>query len=121
MSLPAYLQSSLWSYDLSKMDLYKNVRVIITQILNYGNERQLRWLFSNYDTETMRGTLFHPLRGMWHREKLRKWLGEFHMMIDPLEFESAIVDFTPRVKLHEAFFQRKGLVRHDVLSKHIAP
>ena len=120
MSLPSYLKPSLWSYDLSKMDSQKSARVVITQVFNYGDERQLNWLFSHYDTESIRETLLHPSRGMWHREKLRKWLEEFHLMIDPLEFESAIIDLTPRMKLHEEFFKRKGLVHHDVLSKHIA-
>lgn len=110
MSLPGYLKPSLWSYDLSKMDPQKSARVIITQVLNYGDERQLNWLFSNYDTDSVRETLLHPSRGVWYREKLRKWLGVFHLMIDPLEFESAIVDLTARVKIHEAFFQRKGLL-----------
>lgn len=120
MSLPRYLKPSLWSYDLLKMDLQKSSRVIITQVLNYGDERQLRWLFSHYDTDTMREVLLHPSRGVWYREKLRKWLGVFHLMVDPLEFESAIIDLTPRVKIHEAFFGRKEPTHHDVLPKHIA-
>lgn len=121
MSLPSYLKPSLWSYDLSMMDPAKSARVIITQVLNYGDERQLRWLFSHYTRDTIRGVLLHPSRGVWYREKLRRWLGFFNLMIDPLEFESAIIDLTPRVKLHEEFFERKGLAHHDVLSKHISP
>ncbi|KKU82465.1 MAG: hypothetical protein UY10_C0032G0001 [Microgenomates group bacterium GW2011_GWA2_47_8] len=121
MSLPLYLQPSLWSYNLSTLDPKKSARTIITQVLNYGDERQLRWLFSVYDAETIREMLLHPSRGVWLREKLRKWLGAFHLMTDPLEFESAILDLTPRVKIHEAFFQRKELVHHDVSPKHIAP
>ncbi|MBI5620831.1 hypothetical protein HY949_03570 [Candidatus Gottesmanbacteria bacterium] len=109
MSLPLYLKPSLWSYDLSTMDPHKSARIIITQVLNYGDERQVRWLFSHYNADTIREVLFHPSRGVWYRGKLRKWLGTFRLMIDPLEFESAIVDLTPRVKLHEAFFQRKEI------------
>lgn len=119
MSVPSYLQSSLWSYDLSTLDLHKDARLIITQVLNYGDERQLRWLFATYDAETIREVLLRPSRGVWIREKLRKWLARFHLMTDPLLFESAVMDLHPRTKLHEAFFQRKGL-SYGVLSKHIA-
>lgn len=107
MHLPAFLQPSLWSYDLSTIDPEKSAHFIISQVLNYGDERQLKWLFSHYGKDTVQEVLLHPSRGIWHREKLRKWLGVFRLMIDPLVFESAIVDLAPRIKLHEAFFERK--------------
>ncbi len=83
MRLPSFLQPSLWSYNLSTLDVHKGARVIITQVLNYGDERQLGWLFSHYDTDTVREVLLHPSRGVWHREKLRKWLGVFRLMSIP--------------------------------------
>lgn len=50
MKLPASLQSILWSADIKQLDLTKDKIYIINQILSYGGLKELRWLFSNYDT-----------------------------------------------------------------------
>ncbi|MBU1486743.1 hypothetical protein KKH56_01660 [bacterium] len=46
MAVPKFLQSALWSYDLSKMDAGNkdDKRIIIEQVLNYGIWEQLKWL-----------------------------------------------------------------------------
>lgn len=110
MGLPKFLQSCLWSYDLSIMDKIKDKNLIITQIINYGDDKELKWLRVNYKDEEIKKVVSHPKRGVWWREKLRQWLGYFNLMIDPLEFEAAIRDLNPRTKLQQAYFQRKGLL-----------
>lgn len=106
--IPAFLKSCLWSYDLSRLDKKKDKRLIITQIINYGDNKQLSWLKKNYSQKEVKEVISHPNRGLWFREKLRFWLGFFNVMIDPLEFEVAILDLNPRIKLMRAFFERKG-------------
>ncbi len=116
MAVPAFLQAVLWSYDLSKMDKKKDAWSIITQVLNYGDKKAVKWLFSNYTLEKIKAVLLHPSRGVWFREKLRIWLSFFNLMIDPLEFEAAIRDLAPRVRITEEFFRRKGLLKDEALS-----
>lgn len=107
MALPGYLKSSLWSYDLARMDKDEDYRLIIMQILNHGDRRQKKWLEENYRDEKVKEVVTHPARGMWEREVLRYWLGKFDVMIDPLSFDTAIRNLDPRVEIWKAFWGRK--------------
>jgi hypothetical protein len=108
--LPEFLRSVLWSYDLSSLDKERDWRLIISQSLNYGNSEVIEWVKANYGGDKIKEIVVHPRRGIWLREKLRKWLGYFGIMIDPLEFEIAIMEMGPKPKLMNAFWSRKGLV-----------
>lgn len=107
--LPEFLKSVLWSYDFSKMDKDKNRNLIISQGLNYGDDEVVAWIKQNYTENQIKEVVTHPRRGIWWRERLRKWLGYFNIMLDPLDFEVAIRDLNLRPKLVDAFFARKGL------------
>jgi hypothetical protein len=102
------MQVVLWSYDLSKINPDRDRKLIITQGLNYGSEQVVSWIKENYTEDQIREVITHPSRGIWFRERLRRWLKYFKMMIDPLDFEVAILDLNPRPKLTNAFFDRKG-------------
>jgi len=107
--LPKMLQSSLWSYDISNMDIKRDKKLIIAQIINYGNKKQLRWMKNTYSDEEIKEVVTHPRRGIWWRDKLRWWLNKYKVIIDPLGFEAAIRDINIRPKLTEAYFRRIGL------------
>lgn len=110
MGLPAYLQSCLWSYDVSRMDKDRDWWVIINQVLNWGNKQQVEWVKQNYPREKIEEVVRHPRRGMWFRERLRWWLRAFDIMIDPLEFEAAVIELNrPRLQVMQAWFDRKGV------------
>ncbi len=108
--LPTFMQSCLWSYDISKIDPQKDQYLVITQALSFGNQQQVDWILSNYSPDQIRAVVSHPQRGMWLRPSLNKWLNYFGIMIDPLEYESGIRDLNPRPKLVTAFFQDQGLI-----------
>jgi len=110
MGLPQFMQSCLWSYDISKMDSQKDQHLVITQALSFGNRQQVDWVLSHYSSGQIRAVVSHPQRGMWLRPSLYKWLNYFGIMIDPLEYESGIRDLNPRPKLVTAFFQHQGLI-----------
>jgi len=110
MAIPNFLQSCFWSENLGSLDKKRDYKTVITQILNYGDSKQIKWLKRNYRLGQIKEVLFHPLRGIWFRERLRHWLGVFNLMIDPLEFEAAIRDLKPQRKLAEEVFRRKGLL-----------
>ncbi|OGG19253.1 hypothetical protein A2721_00265 [Candidatus Gottesmanbacteria bacterium RIFCSPHIGHO2_01_FULL_47_48] len=111
MAIPKFLQSALWSYDLSKLNLQKNKSTIVTQIINYGTKEQLNWLLKTYSAEEIKYIVMAPQRGIWLRETLRHWLTKLDLVLDPLIFESAIRSLDPRPKLNEAYFQRIGLIK----------
>jgi hypothetical protein len=48
--LPKTFQGILWSYDISKMDIIKDKREIITQVLNYGAWNDIKLLNKFYST-----------------------------------------------------------------------
>ena len=56
-SLPENLSSILWSYDLGKLDLEKNRRVILVSVINYGDWNQWRWLIKTYGSTVVREEL----------------------------------------------------------------
>lgn len=111
MAIPNFLQSALWSYDLSKFDGQKDKHTIITQVLNYGTKEQMDWLLKTYTEDEIKSVVTTPRRGIWLRDVLRHWLTKFDLLLDPLIFESAIRSLDPRPKLIEAYFQRVGLIK----------
>lgn len=116
-TIPSHLQTALWSVDINRLNLKKDKNYIITQVLNFGSRKDQNWLFNNYDTNVIKEILIHPTRGMWYRERLRRWLAYFNIMTDPLEFEAAIKDLNPRPILTEEVWKRKGILKQNVPSR----
>jgi hypothetical protein len=75
MALPKFLQPYLASYDLSRLD--KNDPAVrqelITQILNSGDDKAIRWLFQTYSKKTIKNAIRHPKRGNWFKDSLSYW------------------------------------------------
>lgn len=71
--LPKFLKSVLWSYELNKMDLKEDKEVIITQVLNYGDWKDLKWLYSVYTEGDIKEIVSHPRRGLWFEKVLNFW------------------------------------------------
>lgn len=112
---PAFMQSCLWSYDISKIDPQKDRHLIITQAINYGTPQQLRWMLKNYADAEIKEAVIHPTRGMWWREKLKLWLGKYNTMIDPLKFEAAIREIELRpISLTAEFFRQVDVNQNTV-------
>ncbi|MCX7779240.1 MAG: hypothetical protein N2259_03325 [Patescibacteria group bacterium] len=44
MALPKFLQSYFWDTDFQNLDLKKYGQFILTRILNYGDERAIKWI-----------------------------------------------------------------------------
>lgn len=113
--LPAFMQSCLWSYNISKIDSQKDKHLIITQAINYGTPQQLRWILQNYTDAEIKEVVIHPTRGIWWRDKLRFWLNKFGAMIDPLKFEAAIREINLRpISLTAEFFRQVDVNQNTV-------
>jgi hypothetical protein len=105
--LPEFLKSCLWSYDLNELDGEKFKKLVITQVLNYGDKKAVKWVEENYSQEEIRETVIHPTRGMWWREKLVKWLNYFGELVDPIKFEVAVIDLNNSRKILWNMFWRR--------------
>lgn len=117
--LPEFMQSCLWSYDISTMDPQKSKVTVITQAINHGDSRQLQWMLQNYSDREIREVVTHPTRGMWWREKLRFWLNKYGVMIDPLRFELAIREIELRpMSLYKEFWERVDREKNEVARRY---
>lgn len=71
--IPQFVQPFLWSYDISKMDLARDKKRIITNVLNLGTKIATDWLFEIYTKEDIKDCLVHPLSGEWSNKSLAYW------------------------------------------------
>lgn len=83
LKIPSYIRPFLWSYDLNKIDLEKDKKRIITNILNYGTQEAVSWLFSIYPRGDIVAFVKNPLPGEWNDKSLNFW--------------SFIFDVTPKI------------------------
>ena len=95
MALPKFLKPCFPSYDLDSLDLQRNKKLIITQILNFGTERDLKWLGRAYSQRDFKEVLSQPERGVWLKEVLLYWLKVFNLKISKKAFQQAILDLRP--------------------------
>lgn len=92
MALPKFLQPYLAGYDLKKLDLEKDRELIITQVLNRGDDEALCWLGKNYFQNEIKQVISSPTRGMWLSSILSYWLKIFGLKLDKKVFNQAIID-----------------------------
>lgn len=95
MALPKFLQPYLASYDLARLDAKKNKKLIITEILNKGDDRALRWLGKTYSQRETKEAIASPIRGMWLENILSYWRKIFGLQLDRETFKQAILDLRP--------------------------
>ncbi len=80
--VPDSLRGCLWSYDLDALEVERDARRIITNVLIYGDISALRWLFATYSRETIQAMVVHPFRGEWDAKSLCFWVGYFQVEQD---------------------------------------
>lgn len=92
MALPNYLQTYLASYNVSKLDVKRDKDVIITEILNKGDEKAMGWLASNYSKDDIKKVISTPIKGMWLKKTLGYWLKIFDINLDKKVFENSLLN-----------------------------
>jgi len=71
--LPQSVKAVLWSYKHDHIELQKHKKIIIFQVLNFGSEEAIRWLFGQYGfakVEKIADTI--PL-AQWNKKSLSFW------------------------------------------------
>lgn len=92
MALPKFLQPYLASYDLKNLDLKHDKKLIITEVLNKGDDKALRWLGRNYFQKEIKKLISSPTRGMWMKSVLSYWSKIFNVKLDKGVFTKAIIN-----------------------------
>lgn len=92
MIIPNFLKPYLASYNLNQLDLVDDRELIITEVLNKGDDKALRWLTKNYSKQDIKKTVASPIRGYWMRSVLQYWLNIFEINLSKSKFKKAIIN-----------------------------
>lgn len=71
--IPHFVQPFLWSYNIDALDISRDKRRIITNVLNFGTSEATNWLFSTYTKEDIKDCLINPLPGEWNNKSMALW------------------------------------------------
>ncbi len=71
--IPASVKTILWSYDSSKIDLNKDKKTIVGQVLNFGSEEGVLWLFATYGKDEIARIASTIPSTTWDRKSLKFW------------------------------------------------
>lgn len=71
--IPPSVKTVLWSYDYSKLDLNKDKKTIISQVLNLGSEEAISWLFNTYGKEEIINVASTIPVSSWDKKSLALW------------------------------------------------
>ncbi|HHE46051.1 MAG TPA: hypothetical protein ENL05_01760 [Candidatus Moranbacteria bacterium] len=63
----------LWSYDFNRLDLKKDKKVIIKNILDYGNKLSIDWLKQVYSPEEIKEVIRQTYTSEWSKKSINFW------------------------------------------------
>lgn len=97
MALPKFLQPYLASYDLAKLNADDSSvsHEIVTEVLNRGDVKAVRWIFEKYPIQKIRSVIKDPTRGTWLKRSLSYWQKIFGVEIPKEKFQRAILNLNP--------------------------
>lgn len=95
--VPSFLQSALWSYDVSELDPRRDQELIITHVLNFGTWKQLQWALKTYSLDEIKEVLLHPRRGVWREDALNYWEKILQLRVPIQTRDRALFSLTPKV------------------------
>lgn len=72
-TIPNVFKPFLWSYDISKMDLITDKKIIITNVLNLGTTKAVKELFKTYNKKEIVKFVANPAPGEWSKKSLNFW------------------------------------------------
>lgn len=72
-NIPQFITPYLWSYDTSKIDVQKHKKIIIKNILDYGNVPSTNWLKDTYSHEEIRNSIAHTVKAEWSAKSINLW------------------------------------------------
>lgn len=70
---PQSVKAVLWSYDLNTIEVQKDKKIIIFQVLNFGSEEAIKWLFKRYSFEVVEQVANTIPLFQWNKKSLSLW------------------------------------------------
>jgi len=77
------------------MNIEKDKKGIITQVLNYGTWDNLKLLFKIYPEKEIKKVIKNPSRGVWFEKVLNFWTTIFNIRLKKDVREKAIFNINP--------------------------
>jgi hypothetical protein len=71
--IPQYVKPTLWSYDIASMSLSRDSHRIITNVLNYGSLKAVKWLQAHYTALEIISVVEQARKGEWNNKSLTYW------------------------------------------------
>lgn len=78
------LKGSLWSYNVDKISLKRDKKLVIENVLNHGTDEEILLLLKTYKKREIIYVLKNPSKGTWDKKSLNFWLNIFDIKI-PME------------------------------------
>lgn len=63
MNKPKFLKKYFWDIDFAKLDMKTHSQYVLERILEYGDEKAVRWMEKNFTKDEVADILFH-FRGL---------------------------------------------------------
>lgn len=95
MRLPLGVAACLWSYDPRALEADRDRALIVTQVLNYGTWREVRWLFNRYKKRAILPVLKQPSRGSWLPDVLNFWTQVWGIRLPKAGYRRALFSLLP--------------------------
>ncbi len=95
--IPPYIHHALWACDIASLDLQRDERFIITQVLNRGGAKAVRWLRQTYGDSRLATIVQDPSRGLWFPQVLNFWMTILGVSIQPEKFKRAVFEISSNV------------------------
>src|SRR3989339_1829216 len=72
-NLPQSVKAVLWSYKTDKIEVNKHKKIIIFQVLNFGSEEAIKWLFKQYNLDLITKVASDIPLFQWNNKSLSLW------------------------------------------------
>jgi len=71
--LPRSVKQVLWSYDTDKVDTTTDKKLIISQVLNFGDKEATDWALDYYGKDVLKENALSMSSGQWNKKSLNYW------------------------------------------------
>ncbi len=85
--VPQSVKKLIW---WGKADAVKNKKILITQIFNRGDVKDIRWALRSYPRRVLKDCVENPLRGVWDEKSLNLFTGFFRVKLPKKRREASI-------------------------------
>lgn len=71
--LPKSVKNVLWSEKIEDINPEIHRKLIIGQVLNYGDQNAVSWLLTHYNKKILKNTASQIPLGQWDKKSLALW------------------------------------------------